>query len=281
MDTGAGRTPAGVCQNQRFRSGLRALLKFLQAEGRFPWHPQEVPRSAIEYLARQTGLDPAEWWRYDWKGRMIKYHRAEIRVLLGFRKATLADSDSLVLWLHEHCLPNERNPERVKAAALARLRELHLEPPTPDRVDRLVRSAIASYEGSLSATVMKQLSPDTRARLMALLQPLPCANENAQTDSDEEEKSDPAPLHELRREPGKPCLQTVEEELAKLELVQNLKLPETLFAGIPAKLMQSYRQRVAVEELFELRRHPDPLRFTLLAAYCKLRSEELIDTLLD
>jgi hypothetical protein len=125
--------------------GFAALLKFFQAEGRFPWYPQEVPHAAIEYLARQTGLDVAEWWRYDWKGRTIKYHRAEIRALLGFREATLADSDSLLLWLREHCLANERNPERVKAAALARLRELCLEPPTPDRVDRLVRSAMASY----------------------------------------------------------------------------------------------------------------------------------------
>jgi Domain of unknown function (DUF4158) len=52
--------------------GFAALLKFFQAEGRFPWYPQEVPHAAIEYLARQTGLDVAEWWRYDWKGRTIK-----------------------------------------------------------------------------------------------------------------------------------------------------------------------------------------------------------------
>ena len=37
--------------------GFAALLKFFQAEGRFPWYPQEVPHAAIEYLARQTGLD--------------------------------------------------------------------------------------------------------------------------------------------------------------------------------------------------------------------------------
>jgi hypothetical protein len=72
------------------------LLKFFQAEGRFPWYPQEVPRAAIDYPARQTGLDTTDWWRYDWKGRTIKHHRAEIRALLGFREATLADTESLL-----------------------------------------------------------------------------------------------------------------------------------------------------------------------------------------
>jgi hypothetical protein len=38
---------------------------------------------------------------------------------------------------------------------------------------------------------------------------------------------------------------------------------------------------VAVEEIFELRRHPEPLRLTLLSAFCHLRTRELIDTLSD
>lgn len=42
-----------------------------------------------------------------------------------------------------------------------------------------------------------------------------------------------------------------------------------------------YRQRAAVEEPFELRRHPPALRYTLLAAFCALRSQEISDTLVD
>lgn len=258
--------------------GFAALLKFFQTEGRFPYYPQEVPEAAIQHLAQQAGIDPADWWRYDWKGRTIKSHRAEIRSLLGFREATTADSDAMVVWLQEHCI-NERKPERVKAAALVRFRELHVEPPTPDRVDRLVRSAIANHEDALCASVMERLSADTRARLQTLLQPIAEAAPEQLNNS--EAQLTRAPLHGLRNEPGKPCLQTIEEELAKLELVRLIALPADLFAETPAKILQSYRQRVAVEELFELRRHPEPLRITLLAAYCYVRSKELTDTLLE
>lgn len=132
---------------------------------------------------------------------------------------------------------------------------------------------------ALCARVMERLSPDSRSRLQALLQPL---LEGTAAQPDNSEAPPPrAPLHELRSEPGKPCLQTIEEELTKLELVRSIALPADLFAETPAKILQSYRQRVAVEELFELRRHPEPLRFTLLAAYCHVRSQELTDTLLE
>ncbi len=38
---------------------------------------------------------------------------------------------------------------------------------------------------------------------------------------------------------------------------------------------------MAVEEIFELRRHPESLRLTLLSTFCHLRTRELIDTLSD
>jgi hypothetical protein len=154
--------------------GFVVLLKFFQAEGRFPYYPQpqEVPPAAIQYVAKQAGVDPADWWRYDWKERTIKNHRAEIRGLLGFREATAGDSETVMLWLQQHYIDNERRPERVKGAALARFRELRLEPPKPDRVDRLVRSAIANHEASLCGHVMERLPLDTRSRLQNLLQPI-------------------------------------------------------------------------------------------------------------
>ena len=73
------------------RLGFAVLLKFFQCEGRFPQRPQDVPLAAVAHLAAQVGIPVAHWSAYDWDGRAIKYHRAEIRTLLGFREATLAD----------------------------------------------------------------------------------------------------------------------------------------------------------------------------------------------
>ena len=61
------------------RLGFAALLKFFQAEGRFPGSESDVPAEAVEYLVQQTKVAPSSWAEYDWQGRTIKYHRAEIR----------------------------------------------------------------------------------------------------------------------------------------------------------------------------------------------------------
>lgn len=112
------------------RLGFAAMLKFFQAEARFPLHKVEIPDQAVDYLVQQTKTVPSMWSDYDWQGRTIKYHRAEIRSLFDFREATAEDSESVMTWLRDHVLTQERDPERATEAALQRFRELKLEPHT-------------------------------------------------------------------------------------------------------------------------------------------------------
>jgi hypothetical protein len=88
-------------------------------------------------------------------------------------------------------------------------------------------------------------------------------------------------LHFLKEDTGPVGLERVLQEIAKLERIHQLGLPADLFAHVSAKTLASYRQRIAVEELQEVRRHPDPIRFTLLSAYCWLRRQEIVDTLVE
>jgi hypothetical protein len=98
------------------RMGFAALLKFFQAQGRFPSSECDVPEEAVEYLVRQTKVAPLSWAEYDWQGRTIKYHRAEIRSLFGFREAMVEDCEAVMSWLREHLLAQERHPERILEA---------------------------------------------------------------------------------------------------------------------------------------------------------------------
>ena len=51
--------------------------------------------------------------------------------------------------------------------------------------------------------------------------------------------------------------------------------------GLPPRLLQRYRQRAAVENAYEIRRHPSSLRYSLIAAYCWLRAQEITDELIE
>ena len=67
----------------------------------------------------------------------------------------------------------------------------------------------------------------------------------------------PAILLQLASDPGRPSLASVQDELAKLELIRRLELPADLFDHALPQELERYRQRVAIEAPYELRRHPD------------------------
>ena len=261
-------------KNGTTRLGFALLLKFHQHEHRFPHHAGEIPALVVDFVAAQVKVPAEHWKQYPWRSRTVEYHRAQIRQFLDYREATIEDAEALSLWLQEHWAPRDRHSDPLKAAVLERCRELRIEPPSPERVERIVRSALHCFEERFCLLVYEQLSAATRAQLNALLPP---RTGSAESDG----AAGPAPLHDLRTDPGPANLQTVEEELAKLERIRQLALPANLFGSLSPKIQEDYRRRVAVEEIHELRRHPDAVRATLLAAYCQLRSQDLTDTLVD
>lgn len=60
-----------------------------------------------------------------------------------------------------------------------------------------------------------------------------------------------------------------------------MELPLDLLDRLSPHIVEGYRSRVAIEEVHELRRHPETVRMTLLSAFCHLRTGELVDTLSD
>src|ERR1035438_4745182 len=61
------------------RLGFALLLKFYTRAGRFPRGRGELPDEAVEFLARQVDVAPSDLGFYEWTGRTIEYHRAQIR----------------------------------------------------------------------------------------------------------------------------------------------------------------------------------------------------------
>ncbi|MEN3612984.1 DUF4158 domain-containing protein [Plantactinospora sp. ZYX-F-223] len=147
------------------RLGFALLLKFYGRFGRFPRGRAELHPDAVEYVAKQVGVDAGSLGQYEWSGRTIERHRAQIRAHLGFRECTVADAEKLTDWYAQQ----ERRYELVRDALLAECRAWSIEPPTSDRVDRIVRSGLHQAERFLTERVAGQLPADVAARLLGLL----------------------------------------------------------------------------------------------------------------
>ncbi len=262
------------------RLAFAVLLAFCRALGRFPRAREIIEPALVAQVARQVGCDtPAEAATV--RSRTLKRYRAEIRTLLGSREASVADAEALGTWLRDNVVAETRDRERLAVRLEEHCRALGIEPPTPDRVGRIVHAAVRAHDDRRYAAVHARLAPDTRAWLDALLQPLgPEAAGSAEGETAPDGQMD-APLIHLRAGPGRASVASLRDELARFGAVRQLGLPHGLFADWSPAELEACRQRVAVEAPHELRRHPDAARHVWLAAYAHLRGRAVTDTLVD
>ncbi len=281
-------TPADrlVIEAKRWGGRLRfaIMLLFYRARGRFPRAAAEVNNGAVADLARTLGVPaplPGALLLPEAADRTAERQRAEIRALLGFREATVADAENLGAWLRDNVVARTRDVGELTAEAEARCRALRIEPPSPDRVARVVRTALRAHDERRHAAVHARLSPETRARLDALVQQPSGTGERADTAGETDAEAQAAPLIHLRSGPGRASVASLRDELARLDTVRRLGLTDGLFADWSPAELEACRQRVAVEAPFELRRHPEATRLAWLAAYAHLRGRAVTDALVD
>ena len=141
--------------------GAACLLKYFQNEGRFPAQKQDVPPIVIVHLAEQLGVVPEKIIPYDWEGRSIKAHRATIRRFLDVHEATLPDEEAVVAWLCQQVLTEQRQEEALITSVYTYCKAGRIEPPTSDRVRRLVHTALHRFDERLCDTIMQHLSAET------------------------------------------------------------------------------------------------------------------------
>jgi len=254
------------------RLGFAVLLKCFEYEGRFPPNQSSVSKALVAYLAKQLNVPPKIFDQYDWGGPSIRQHRARIRQWLGFRPYVEADRQALIEWLRFHVLPNNQNLEFLIETAYQHLRVKQIEPPTRLSIERIIRSAIQSYEIEVFDSVYQNLPATTRQRLDELLIPNQSQVEQPLTDT---------LFHQIKTCHVRVSLNSVLQAAKQLERLQQLKLPPDLFASVPPKVVERFRRRAAVESPSQLRRHPEKIRSVLLAAFCLSRQSEITDDLVE
>lgn len=259
------------------RLGFSLLLKFYTRHGRFPRGRGELPDETVDYLAHQVGVAATELAFYEWDGRTVEYHRAQVRKFLGFRECTVEDAEKLAVWLAEEVCQRERRIERVREELLKHCRDEGIEPPAAGRVGRIIGSGLRQAEKTLVARVAGRIPVGVAARMAALV-----AEASDDEDAETPGEDGRALFAQIRADPGNISLNTTREEIAKLTAIRAIGLPAGVFADVAPRVLAAWRDRVAVESPSHLRDdHPQEIKLTLLAALLHYRAGliELIDAL--
>ena len=255
--------------------GFAVLFKFFQYKARFPSNKKEVPKDIISFISKQLNLKSILFDSYKWDGRTIMYHKAEIRMHFNFRKSTTEDAENMIEWLSKLVFSYNENTDNLVQLTYDKYKELQVEPPALDRITRIVKAAIHKNENQFFQEVFKKLSKDTILKIDSLINNL-ISSEKKEVKCETE-----ITFTELRADPGRTSLDSILREISKLKSIKNLELPEDLFKKISNKILKRYKQRVTSEDIRELRRHPETIRYTLVSAFFWIREREITDNLIE
>lgn len=151
------------------RLGFAIVLKYFQLFVHFPVQKPDVPNIVITHIASQVNVSPQDYQKYDWQSRMAMYHRSQIREFLGFRKAKVSDARAVVEWLIEKVLVTEASLEHLHEIVKGQFLSLKIEPPTNGRIERLIRSALRTFETNFFESIRQKLSAETCIKIDKLL----------------------------------------------------------------------------------------------------------------
>lgn len=254
------------------RLGLAILLKFFQREGVFPSSMRSIPTDILKFVAEQTGVDFQEMALYDWSGRTIKRQRAEVLAFLGIQRFQAAHRNCLKSWLREEILPLSLSLVQIKELTGEWFRQRRLEPLSEASMERLLRSEVRLFEADLVESIASALSEKTKVELESML---PANPEGADTGDH------PVNFSALKADAGRTSLKSVLEELAKLNRIKGVELPEALELNVSDKQVQKLAQRALCTPVADFRKHTAYRRYALLSAFCWQRQQEIIDGLVD
>jgi TnpA family transposase len=252
------------------RLAFALLLKFYSRHGRFPRLRGELHPDAVEFMARALKADPASVAAYDWSGRSIERHHGQIRRHFGFRVCGEAEGEKLAGFLAGDFAQRERRHDVVRGQFLGECRARQLEPPTPDQVDRYVRTALFQGARLLSGRIAGRLSGESIARIRALI---------GTGDGDDDE--DPDLLRMIKTAPGTVSLASMIAETGKLMAIGSFGLPGDLFRDVAPRVLKEWRDQAMTESPSHLRDHSPDMQVALLAALLVCRRREVTDDLVN
>ncbi|HBB52915.1 MAG TPA: hypothetical protein DCZ80_03325 [Legionellales bacterium] len=253
------------------------MLKFFQVRGRFPTKKDTIDPLLLCSLARQLDTSHTLFEFRHLETRSAKRFRSKIREFLGFRAATLSDAKTLLSWLLEQVKkePYTLSLYREKANEFFLLNKL--EPFTPERTDRYIRSAIHQFKKQFFADIAKRLSPDSLKLIHDLLH-----EDHKPNDSQRErDQYDEVTLRRLKADITGVKLKHVAFEIRKLNFLRSILIPSPIFDGMPRKLLKKYHQRIMAASPSNILEFVPDARAASMACFIYIRSQVLTDDVAD
>ena len=143
------------------------------------------------------------------------------------------------------------------------MRALQIELPAERELRRVVHTALHGFFHDIYTRVTARLPEAVRVTFDQLLEVGP-----------EESVSR---FEQLKTPPAAPTIAHLQQEITKLQTLRALGVPADALADVPEKVVTLLQRRASNERAGEMRAHPAPIRYALMACFIHGRTMEVTD----
>ena len=262
---------------EKNRLAFAIMLKFFQAQGRYPTKKDTIDFMILSSLATQLKISPILFEPIYLGTRVSERFRRKIRGFLGYRIAKLSDAATLVIWLVDQAKNGSYTMPQYRDKAHQFFKEHKLEPFTPERTDRYIRSAIHKFEKQFFADITKDLPPES----IKLVNDLLCDDAKKISSKNDNTPDDEITLRRLKADVAGVKLKHVAFEINKLNFIRSILVPSSLFDNTPRKLLKKYYQRIMAASPSNVLEFVPDARAASMACFIYIRSQLLTDDVSD
>ena len=261
-------TPADLqlvltCRGDANRCGMALLLKALAYLGYIPEKLDCMPSEVRSFIAGQLGLLWDFCERYPWDSRTRDQHLFLIRQHTGWRFPTAQDKEELEHWLRREAAFQALSADRLFDYACQRLRDRQVELPAEGELQRVVNTALSGFFQDINRRIAAAIPLDVRGHIDKLL----IVSESGSVSG----------FENLKADPGRPGVDNLQSEIAKLRAIRAIGLRAEPFAEVPWKVLQMFKRRATNEKASEMREHPASVRYALMGCFLHVRALEVTD----
>ena len=245
--------------------GFSIQLKCYQYIGRFIKCLEDIPEPPLIFLADQLDVSVKDIEDYDWDSRTGKRHRSEILSFLGITRLTTQIKEAFSKWLVDKFYPQGQTVTEARELAYYWFKNPQTESPTKALLNRLIRKAINKYEICIFYKIIRSLSSDTKKKMDKCLDGAEGVIE----------------FSTMKGDPGKVGLESILNETDKLQFIKSLNLPVDIIQSITTKTLKRFYQRISGESAWEVKRHPQEIKYGLFTIFLYFRQSEIIDGMIE
>ena len=260
-----------LCKTKRTQVGqliFGIMLVNFKQHAKFP-NGEEISAQLILQVAKDLDISPIQISTFDWLGRTAKKYRQDIRGYLGYRIFTMQDSTNIIDYLVKQLIPRHL-PESVL------LEQVHtyfvknkIEVVSTQQLEHYISSATQKFEQQFVSKIFDHLKQEQLVLIDLIL------------DTDSNAENGVIELAELKKDTAGAKIKNIQGAIDKINLLQQIKLPECIIDSVDRKFLLKYYERVMAFAPSNIKDFTPITKYVTMTIFCHIRLELLLDSLTD